>query len=212
MGPKKGSTHLEQKSPLRNVFKVTTMWHHLITSCNDIKLHHHKWPPSFYNQRKLLKLFLVIKAYDIIIWHQDDINTSSQVPSKLIQLIISLASKQQCKQRKLFVQNILRTFCPFQRRKVKSIEALDSCQKMCPTALFSPLITKTLLTYKYKGLWRLNARVLKANILSSENHHYIQNSSQTKQILTLSLYLWSTSRVCSSKSQTRVEKPLRLRD
>ena len=81
------------KNPIKEyVFKVTTIWHHQRHHLMTSRLHHHKWLPSFYNQRKLLKLFLVIKAYDIIIWHQDDINTSYQVSSKLIQLTNSWLS------------------------------------------------------------------------------------------------------------------------
>ena len=146
MGPKKGSTHLEQKSPLRNVFKVTTMWHHqrhhLITSCNDIKLHHHKWPPSFYNQRKLLKLFLVIKAYDIIIWHQDDINTSSQVPSKLIQLTnswLSLlqasnsASKESCSYRTFWEHS-----ARFKEEKWNQLKLWTAAKKRVQQLYFHP--------------------------------------------------------------------------
>jgi len=49
----------------------------------------------------------------------------------------------------------------------------------------------------------LKARVLKANILSNEKYHYIQSSSQTKQIPSSLLDL--LFRICLCKSQTSVE-------
>jgi len=93
--------------------------------------------------------------------------------------VLSLANKLQCKQIR---HNILRSSCLFIRRKVKSNETLDNYQKRVQQLYFHYLITKTLLTYKYKLFWRLKARVLKENILSSKNHHYIQSSSQTNKL------------------------------
>jgi len=53
----------------------------------------------------------------------------------------------------------------------------------------------------------LKVRVLKASILSSENHHYIQSSSQTKQIPSyLIISLGSSLSNLLIKFQTSVEK------
>jgi len=137
--------------------------------------------------------------------------TSTHLIKCLASLYSSLtAGYLSCKQATVQTKQAVRTehsenVLPILKKKSEINWSFGQLPKMCPTTLFSLLITTTLLTYKYKWFWRLNARVLEANILSSENHHYIQNSSQTKQTPTL-------SRVCSSKSQTWVEKPLRLRD
>jgi len=136
-------------------------------------------------------------------WHNQNWATSKQLIT-----VGSLTRKQATVDAKLrqIRQNILRSFCLFLRRKVKSIETLDNYQKCAQQLYFHPWSPRHSSPINTSGFEGWKQEFWKQIFSHVENIPTYKALHKQSKFQALSLYLLDLLfRICYCKSQTSVE-------